>query len=254
MAGGPVIRSDQVLERFSRAAPTYATDALLQRAMAWRLAQLSRRCAIPRGLWADLGSGTGHLAAALEASHPGQEVMRIDGSAAMLRSHPSGVQILRHDLSSGLPDLPVPPQLLASSFVLHWLPDPAQQLRTWVDALADQGWLALAVPIDGSFPQWQQAAQKANQNCTALTMPVRDQLMAALPDGVVQLEQCLSFTQHAANPLKLLRPMSNVGASVTNAGQLSPGQWKAVFRAWPQSDQSPRFALTWKMLILMVKR
>ena len=254
MAGGPVIRSDQVLERFNRAAPTYASDALLQRAMAWRLAQLSQRCPIPRGLWADLGSGTGHLAAALEAAHPGQRVMRIDGSAAMLNNHPNGVHTLRHDLSRGLPDWPEPPQLLVSSFVLHWLPDPVLQLRRWVEALPKGSWLVLAVPIDGSFPQWQQAAQKASQNCTALTMPVRDQLMAALPDGVVQLEQCLSFTQHAANPLKLLRPMSNVGASVTNAGQLTPGQWKAVFRAWPQSDQSPRFALTWKMLILMVKR
>ena len=48
MAGGPVIRPDQVLERFSRAAPTYAGDAQLQRAMAWRLAQLSRQCSIRR--------------------------------------------------------------------------------------------------------------------------------------------------------------------------------------------------------------
>ena len=88
MAGGPVIRPDQVLERFSHAAPTYASEALLQRAMAWRLAQLSRRCAIRRGLWADLGSGTGHLAAALEVAHPGQQVIRLDGSAAMLNSHP----------------------------------------------------------------------------------------------------------------------------------------------------------------------
>ena len=85
-------------------------------------------------------------------------------------------------------------------------------------------------------------------------MPVREQLIAALPDGVVQLEQCLSFSQHAANPLRLLRPMSSIGASVTNGGQLSPGQWRAVFRAWPHSDQSPRFSLTWRMLILMVKR
>ena len=100
MAGGPVIRPDQVLERFSRAAPTYAGEALLQRAMAWRLAQLSRRCSIRRGLWADLGSGTGHLAAALEVTHPGQQVIRLDGSAAMLNSHPQGTHTLRHDLLS----------------------------------------------------------------------------------------------------------------------------------------------------------
>ena len=87
MAGGPVIRPDQVLERFSRAAPTYAGEALLQRAMAWRLAQLCRRCSIPSGIWADLGSGTGYLATALEAAHPGQQVIRLDGSAAMSVSY-----------------------------------------------------------------------------------------------------------------------------------------------------------------------
>ena len=254
MAEGPVIRPDQVLERFSRAAPTYADDALLQQAMAWRLAQLSRRCSIPRGLWADLGCGTGHLAAALEAAHPGQQVIRLDGSSAMLNIHPSGTPTLQHDLSRGLPDWPEPPQLMASSFVLHWLPDPAQQLRRWVDALPEGGWLAVAVPVDGSFPQWQQAARAANQACTALTMPVREQLMAALPDGVVERDECLSFTQHAANPLRLLQPMSSIGASVTNNGRLSPGQWKAVFRAWPQANSLKGFALTWRMWVLMVKR
>ena len=254
MAGGPVIRSDQVLERFNHAAPTYDREALLQRAMAWRLAQLSQRCSIPRGLWADLGSGTGHLATALEAAHPGQRVMRIDGSAAMLNSHPSGVQTLRHDLSSGLPDWPEPPKLLVSSFVLHWLPDPVLQLRRWVEALPKGSWLALAVPIDGSFPQWQQAARDAGQACTALTMPVREHLITALPDGTVQRDECLNFTQRAASPLRLLQPMSSIGASVTNGGRLSPGQWKAVFRAWPQADASPGFALTWRMWILMVKR
>ena len=254
MAGDPVIRSDQVLERFNRAAPTYDREALLQRAMAWRLAQLSRRCSIKRGLWADLGSGTGHLATALEAAHPGQRVMRIDGSAAMLNSHPSGVQTLRHDLSSGLPDWPEPPQLLVSSFVLHWLPDPVLQLRRWVEALPKGSWLVLAVPIDGSFPQWQQAARDAGQACTALTMPVREQLITALPDGTVQRDECLNFTQRAASPLRLLQPMSSIGASVTNGGRLSPGQWKAVFRAWHKANASPGFALTWKMWILMVKR
>ena len=195
MAGGPVIRSDQVLERFNRAAPTYASDALLQRAMAWRLAQMSRRCSIPRGLWADLGSGTGHLAAALEVAHPGQRVIRIDGSAAMLNNQPNGVHTLRHDLSRGLPDWPEPPQLLASSGCTGCRPtQPASSglMR------CRRGWLALAVPVDGSFPQWQQAARDAGQACTALTMPVREQLMAAVPDGAVQRDQCLSFPTRAS--------------------------------------------------------
>ena len=180
--------------------------------------------------------------------------MRIDGSAAMLNKQPNGVQTLRHDLSRGLPDWSEPPQLLASSFVLHWLPDPAQQLRGWVDALPEGGWLALAVPVDGSFPQWQQAARNAGQVCTALTMPVREQLMAALPGwrgatgGVPELhptrrqstaaaatdEQHWGF-RHQRRPA-LPRPVEG------RVPGLAPGR------------SSPGFALTWRMWVLMVKR
>ena len=43
---------------------------------------------------------------------------------------------------------------------------------------------------------------------------------------------------NARQSLRLLQPMS-IGASVTNGGRLSPGQWKAVFRAWPKAKSSP---------------
>ena len=61
--------------------------------------------------------------------HPGQSVVRVDGSAAMLEQQPAGVETLLQDLEHGLPVLTQPPLLLASSFCLHWLGDPMGQLQ-----------------------------------------------------------------------------------------------------------------------------
>ena len=57
---------DRVLSRFGAAAGNYDAAAMLQRAVAWRLAGHCKRIGVPRGLWVDLGSGTGNLADALE--------------------------------------------------------------------------------------------------------------------------------------------------------------------------------------------
>ena len=70
-------------------------------------------------LWVDLGSGTGRLADALEQLHPGQSVLRLDGSRSMLNNQRHGVATLLHDLNSPLPTWSSAPALLCSSFVLH---------------------------------------------------------------------------------------------------------------------------------------
>ena len=53
--------SQRVVERFGRSADRYDGAANLQRSMARQLAERCRRQSIPRGLWVDLGSGTGLL-------------------------------------------------------------------------------------------------------------------------------------------------------------------------------------------------
>ena len=152
--------SKRVLDDFGRKAATYNHGVPLQRAVAERLAEHIRRAAVPHGLWVDLGSGSGLLANAIVRRHPGQSVLRVDGSAAMLEQQPAGVETLLQDLEHGLPVLTQPPLLLASSFCLHWLG------TLWVSCSAGGstragGVLALAVPVAGSFPQWHQAAGAA---------------------------------------------------------------------------------------------
>lgn len=46
------------------------------------------------------------------------------------------------------------------------------------------GWLALAVPVAGSFPQWHQAADRARVPCTARRLPEADTLIGAAASGL----------------------------------------------------------------------
>jgi malonyl-CoA O-methyltransferase len=215
--------SRTVLREFDASARRYDALATLQQAMARRLAEQCRRTEILSGFWVDLGSGTGQLAEALE------------------------------DLSEGLPVWSQPPTLLASSFVLHWLPEPAQQLKRWWDALAPGGVLALSVPIKGSFPQWHAAATAADVPCTALPLPDAQQLLAAIPASAIQLQRQLQFTQSAADPLHLLRPMAELGAGTTSAPQLSAAVWRRLLRAWPEAN-GRSVSLSWRILLVLLRR
>jgi malonyl-CoA O-methyltransferase len=250
----PVIAPEDVLKQFSGAADRYNDAARLQEGMAWRLASHCRHLCIPRGLWVDLGSGTGRLADALEATHPGQSVLRVDGSAAMLQQQHTSTTTLQWDLSRGLPPWPQQPQLLCSSFALHWLPNPVQSLRTWIQSLQPGGWLVLAVPVEGSFPQWHAAAAAAEEHCTALPLPVGEQLTNTIPPGMVQRQQLLQFSQTGGSPASLLKPMIDIGAGSTTANRLPPGAWRRIFKAWPRGNVPNRFALSWRIQLLILNR
>ena len=243
--------STRVLQAFSASAEHYNASARLQAGMAWQLAKRCRNVAVPEGLWVDLGSGTGQLAEALEQEHPGQSVLRLDGSESMLRSQNNAGPTLLHDLNRPLPRWSSPPALLCSNFVLHWLHDPPARLHHWYEALAPGGWLALAVPVAGSFEQWHHAAARAGVPCTALQFPDSDSLLTAIPADAVRWKRVHRFSRRGRHPVDLLRPMIRTGADTTPSSRLGPASWRRIFQNWPQPDQ-PR--LSWHVLTLMLQR
>jgi len=254
LAPGETPWRHQVLQRFDRAAPQYVEHAGLQRAVAWRLAGLCRRRPLPRGRWLDLGAGTGMLADALETLHPGQSVGRLDGSEAMLARQRQRHDTQRWDLQQGLPPWPERPQVLASSFCLHWLDDPCLRLQQWYEALAPAGWLALALPVRGSFRQWHQAARAAGQSCTALPLPTATSLLEAVPARAVRHQSLHRFTTQARSMAALLRPMRRVGAGSTPMQPLGVRAWRQLGRHWPVPESDRRVRLTWMIQILLLQR
>jgi malonyl-CoA O-methyltransferase len=76
--------SHQVRRCFGRQAAHYDQGALLQAAVAWRLAHLCRNLALPNGPCADLGAGSGLLARAIAQQRPGLELLRLDNCPELL--------------------------------------------------------------------------------------------------------------------------------------------------------------------------
>ena len=124
----------------------------------------------------------------------------------------------------------------------------------WLEALSDGGWLAVTLPIQGSFPEWHEAADQAGETCSALSLPDRTELLSAIPSAAIQMEHCLNITQTAAHPKDLLKPMLTTGACVTQGAGLSTAGWRRVFRAWPGDAETSDAMLSWRMLLVILKR
>ncbi len=246
--------SEQVLNNFEKASATYNSKAELQQTVALHLARECAHLPIPAGFWVDLGAGTGLLADALEDGHPGQKVLRIDGSQGMLARQKPDCASQQWDLNEGLPSWPQAPALLASSFSLHWLKDPPARLQEWITALAPEGWLALAIPVEGSFHQWHQAAATADVHCTALAMPSQASLLNAIPAQSIRKQELLEITQQTAKVLELLKPMRDLGAHTSPQAGLNVGQWRRLEQAWQRCQETGRAQLTWKIQVLLLKR
>ena len=267
----------RVRHSFGRHAAGYEDQARLQQATAWRLGHLCRLLPLPAGPRADLGAGTGLLSRALLLHQPPgqrQPLLQLDlcpellarnpfvaaqppspaggpgqrGLAAAERQTGNG---LVWDLNTGLPDHLQGAALLASSFSLQWLEDPAAMLGLWCRSLGRGGWLVLAVPTSGSFPQWHHAAARADVPCTALPLPEAETLLEVVQRQGLELRhgRRLRFSRPGQGGLPTLQHLQRLGASTSRRPPLSTVPLRRLLRHWPAD--SP---LTWELLLLLARR
>tara|TARA_B100000214_G_scaffold369349_1_gene342269 strand:+ start:548 stop:1303 length:756 start_codon:yes stop_codon:yes gene_type:complete len=246
--------SSLIKKNFNEAALNYNNSAYIQKITALKLAKICSQHPIQHGLWVDLGSGTGLLAKSLEAHYSNQYVLRLDYSKKMIDQHPESRPKQIWDLNNGLPKWSKKPNLLASSFVLHWLDNPGEQLRKWFNSLSSQGWIALAIPIQGSFPEWYFAAAKANVTCTALNLPSYDSLNKVVPNKNIIYNKIETIKQSADKATSLLKPMIKIGAQSSKKKQLSISDWRHLLSYWPIENKNQLFNLSWSVQFLLIKR
>ena len=246
--------SSLVNHHFDEAALSYNESALIQKSTALKLAKICADHSIKNGLWVDLGSGTGLLAQSLENLHPNQPVLRLDNSKQMIDQHPKKSIKQLWNLNDGLPRWSEKPNLLASSFALHWLNNPQEQLKKWFDSLSSDGWIALAIPIKGSFPEWYEAATQADLTCTALSLPSYDSLTRVVPKKNIFYNKIEIIKQTAEKPTSLLKPMVKVGAHTSHEEQLSISDWRHLLSYWPMSNKDKKVSLSWAIQFLLIKR
>jgi malonyl-CoA O-methyltransferase len=81
-----------------------------------------------------------------------------------------------------------------------------------------------------------------------------EELTATIPIEMVQRQKLLQFSQTASSPLSLLKPMIEIGAGATTSERLPPGAWRRIFKAWPESNIPNRYALSWRIQLLILNR
>jgi malonyl-CoA O-methyltransferase len=246
--------SAQVQRGFARRAGSYEQNARLQRSLAWRLAHHCRALPLPPGPAADLGAGSGLVGEALQRQGLTRPLLQLDLCPALLRTNRLATTHggLVWDLEAGLPDQLQGAALLCSSFALQWLEQPEQQLEHWCRQLAPSGWVALALPVAGSFPQWQQAARQAGVACTALELPAAAGLVAVarrqLAPGSLRVDQ-LQFSRREGDGGRFLRSLRAIGANTSRSAGLGPQGLRRLLQHWPPGE-----VITWKVLLLIGQR
>ena len=244
------------MNAFARGASCYARNARLQQAVAWRLARHCRDLPLPEGPVVDLGAGSGNLSRALSAQRPGLNPLLVDNCPELLAEAAAPASRCRPwDLNAGLPPEARAAALLLSSFALHWLKAPEQQLRHWCEQLLPGGWLALAVPLQGSFTSWHQAAEGAGVACSALPLPRELDLLAALPPGCrPHRQQRLRFSCRYPSAMAFLAELKRHGVNGGASAQLSPSELRRLLKHWPMQEQDQGVSLNWDLLLLLACR
>jgi len=251
--GVPPAFTGRVRQGFGRGAASYEAQARLQQGVAWRLGRLCRDLPLPAGPCADLGAGSGLLSRALLAQRPSlkEPPLQLDLCPELLARNPLAAPATAPwDLNQGLPPQLQDAGLLLSSFALQWLDDPTAQLAHWAGRLAPGGWLALAVPVAGSFDTWQAAARAASVPCTALPLPRAEVLIEEVLRTGLELRQAqhLNFSREPGDGLATLRLLRSLGATASRQPPLDAGQLRRLLDHWPSAP------LRWEVLLLVGRR
>jgi trans-aconitate 2-methyltransferase len=201
--------------------------------------------AAPRHI-VDLGCGPGNSTALLKGRWPDAEVTGLDNSADMLaaaRRDCPGVEFVEGDLESWTPDRPC--DLVFSNAALQWVGDHERLLPRLLDAVADNGVLAVQMPRNHDFET------HALMRRTAAEGPWRDRLTDARPPSPVKPPEfyydCLAlksrrFTIWETDYIQIMDGIDAIVAWLHGTG-LRP------FLARLTADEQPAFLDRYKSLL-----
>jgi malonyl-CoA O-methyltransferase len=152
-----------VIRAFNAAAATYDAASQVQREIAGELVlRAARGCDRAPQKILDLGCGAGHVTENALRHWPRAEMTALDAAPKMLEALQGkfpGVGTIRADAAE--PGLTGAYDLILSSMMAHWLPEPRAALKLWRHRLAPGGKLLVALPVEGSLQEWRDACRDA---------------------------------------------------------------------------------------------
>lgn len=241
---------------FDRDASAYLQLALAQLQMTERL---WRWCPAHASRVLDLGCGPGHWSARLADAYPEAQVLGVDLSRGMLRQ----ARQQRPDLSwiqadaAHLPLAGDSVDLVFSSLMLQWCPDPLQALQEMRRVLKPGGQACLATLLPGSLREITNAWQGAGQVSQVLDFHAQADWQGWVTASGLQ---CLQLEAEAAifyyaDPRQLLDSVTGVGAGATARHQpLTPGCWRRISSLLEQNRQPQGLPLTYQLLLMKLQK
>ena len=245
-------------QAFARSANIYAKNAKLQQAVAWRLARYCKNLEIPKGLIFDFGAGSGNLTEALEKQNKQLSAVLVDECKELLaESKVANVRKLEWDLNQGIPPEAIGAALIASSFALHWLKDPVEQIKQWGEAIAPGGWIAITVPVEGSFTSWQIAAKIAGVKYTGITLPIEAELIKSLSKvAEIKENKIIRYSKQYNSGLKFLKEMKWIGTNGGAISKLNQKELKKLDQSWLQgsNEKTKTITINWDIMLVIAQK
>jgi malonyl-CoA O-methyltransferase len=133
--------------------------------------------------------------------------------------------------------------LVVSSMMAHWLPDPRRALQDWRGLLGPGGVLLAALPVAGSLCEWRRLLAAAGLNDSLWAFPPEH-----FADGLASCE-IVDFPVVFADARAFAQSLKRSGAHRPRPGQ-SPASASALRRAL--AAHSGPFTVTFKVAMLRV--
>jgi malonyl-CoA O-methyltransferase len=204
-----------IVRAFNAAAATYDAASQVQRAIASELVlRAARGCMGDLRKILDLGCGAGHVTESALRQWPGAHFSALDAApkmlAALQRKFP-GVETIGADAAEPGPIGSY--DLILSSMMAHWLPDPRGALQVWRKLLAPGGKLLVALPVEGSLHEWRDACHDAGLADGLWAFPPQD--FAA---GLTEQAEIQNFVAAYPDASAFLQSLKRTGAHMARTG------------------------------------
>lgn len=207
----------------------------------------------------DLGCGPGHWSARLAEAYPVARVLGVDLSHGMLqqaREQQPELSWIQAD-AARLPLAAASMDLVFSSLMLQWCPDPLQVLQEIHRVLKPGGQACLATLLPGSLLEIDRAWRGAGLVSQVLDFHAQTDWRAWIEAGglqCLQLEACPAIFYYA-DPRQLLASVAGIGAGAAAWRQpLTPGCWRRIAGLLEQHRQPQGLPLTYRLLLMKLQK
>ena len=200
---------------FAKAAPAYNYHALVQQEIIDKLIRRIKHIALPfEPRILEIGAGTGILTRKLQNFWPHAEYVITDLSDHMLDQARQIIPIQGPRTSYVAMDaehlcFDRGFDLIVSSMILHWLPDPPASMEKINGLLNSGGIFAFAFLAENSFSSWRQSCHLAGVPCGLWDYPTLEQVKK-IPGVMAVQERIQTFFDH---PIDFLHNLKSIGAA-----------------------------------------